>query len=225
MNTRAAMPRIPVDESSDLHKLALAIQASQHEHMGDRNFGAVTICNSALEGLGYKDWGIGSSTPPVTPSRRSRLFDLTANYEWAGKLKDIVLALGFNPEFRDCGRAWDPLEAFVAIDKYGDDMQWGLLETRGRHLACWRFDHLRLEVQDHGETLVTKTTEGLRFTNPTSLSALGLDDDDYRFVIAVADSAGKGGWNRYNIDMAIIDGVWTQLDYQGRDWDGEWNGE
>ena len=101
--SRRKPKEIPVDTSSELHKLALDIQASQHTHMRDKDHDAVTVCNSALAGLGYNKWAIGSSTPPATPQRRSRLFNVTAAYPWASRLISMIISLGYNPVRRDCG--------------------------------------------------------------------------------------------------------------------------
>ena len=95
-------------------------------------------------------------------------------------------------------------------------------ETRNRDLACWKYDHLSLHALDGDKTVAKVTTDGLIFENTNTLEALGLNDDDYRFHLYISDSTLKGGWNRYSFDMALVDGVWTRLEYQGSDWDGEY---
>ena len=173
----------------------------------------------ALAGLGFKDWipSIGYLAPS-TPARRTKILQRLSGKPFAAEL--FRLGLAGHPR-RHLEPKWEPFDEYVEIDGDGA-LHWGLCETRGRDVKfAHMFDRMELVVHDDGEP-VAGPIRAEPFRAVTSLQALGLDDDDYRFeLVCRRDYGSRYGWW---IDMAIVDGVWQVLDFQGRDWDGEYTG-
>ena len=240
----------PVDESSDLHKLALEIEASMHaamrafRYLGDdwkAGRARVSACVGALAALGYRDWFVAAPAylDAGRPGRRAQVIDRCKEWPWQDRFRRALEQVGYRPPRRDAGRRADPLDAFVRIDGEGA-IEWGLEETRGRELACWAFDRLVLKVLDGSHEVARTASESLTFINYASLAALHLTDDDYRFEIRI-ESAREGRRvldgvlhfvgapdpgmgvpsNGYWVDMAVVDGAWQEIGFQGREWDGE----
>ncbi|MDE0331010.1 MAG: hypothetical protein OXL41_04010 [Nitrospinae bacterium] len=229
--SRQPEPRIPFEEDS-IHELAETIYADYVEGVLARadTWGRA----GALDGLGYKDWIVGgqSYTPPETPKRRAKVLGKLIQKPYYADLAKALDERGFNPPQRDCGKRTAPVEIWFEISD--GVLSYGLKETLGRDLMTARYDRMYLKAID-GEEIVAVHTGILSGPNSAELDALGLTDDDYRFELGLeGERAWRGGgaakpgegfprqaeWH----DWAIVDGAWKQIGFQGRDWDGEYNG-
>ena len=241
MSRRSPPPRVPVVEDSGLHKVALEIEASMHETMRARDRGAVSVCVSCLGAIGYKDFFFASPAylGADSPSRRATIFDKASGWPWAERWFVAVKRIGWRPPRVATGRVHEYPEPYVRIDEAGV-IEWGLEETAELDLCLWQFDRLVLRVRDQGQIVATTHTDDLSIDNRTTMAELHLTDDDYRFEIRIENSRegrriidgalyfvadpdpGMGvPGNGYFIDMAVVEGQWQEIGFQGRDWDGE----
>ena len=241
MSRRAPPRSVPVDESSDLHKLALEIEATMHEHMRARDRDAVSVCCSCLGSIGYKDFFFASPAylGADSPNRRATIFDKASRWPWALRWFNAVKVIGWRPDRVATGRVHEYPEPYVRIDKDGV-IEWGLSQTNNLDLFLWQYDRMVLRVHDQGQIITTIATDSMTTDNRTTMDDLHLNDDDYRFEVRVeCASNGRKEINGalyfvgdpdpgmgvpgggYYVDMAVVNGAWTEIGYQGRDWDGE----
>lgn len=226
MSRRQPHPREP-DVHDDRRELADAIFADQAATI--EAGGKINAHMSALYWLGYRDWGIAHSfTPPDSTRRRARLLNDFHGKPFHAELERHLNGIGWSrPPDREAEPRAAPLDAYVEID--GNVVRWGFRDTPGRELIfkahCERFELVVLD----GDAHVAHRTS-TEWDNEITIESLGLTDDDYRFEV----SAGKDGWWGSTLrfmrhrgewfDFAEIDGVWVELEFQGREWDGEWTG-
>lgn len=230
---RSPEPRVAFEPDA-LHTLAERVYAAYTQAVLARDKLSAPLAG-ALHGLGYKDWIVGgqSYTAPETPRRRGKVLDPLTDYDFFAPLARTFTGLGYSPEQRDCGKRTAAPVMFLTIVEGA--IGYGLEETLGRDLVTASYDRMYLQVID-GDKVVASHVGSLRETNGVTLGDLGLTDDDYRFELGMeGERAWRGGgaakpgegfprqaeWH----DWAIVDGTWTNIGFQGRDWDGEYAGE
>lgn len=180
---------------------------------------------AALDWIGYRDWVLPHHgyTPPDSPLRRRQMLDALRGKPYITALTQIILDIGWTePPDRECEKRFD-----LAFDRYVEIrdgvLHWGLKETMERDLIFhMRYDILRLEVHDRGDVIRTYTIRPREdgWDNSFDMVEEGLADDDYRFMFWCMNSGGTEN-ARSAFDMAIVEGEWRRLSYQGYDWDGE----
>lgn len=209
--------KTPIDECpADLLELANAVYDDYIEAVKTRS---ETFQPGALVGLGFKDWIIGGQgyLSPSTVGRRERIMAGLSGKPYHGKLAQAGL---FGHPRYDAGTRIEYLKPYVEIDDDGQ-IHWGLREGKDRDLLFnWKYDRVTLRVMDGGDYLPISSASDL-YDNVDSLSEMGLTDDDYRFVVGCEASDGTARMGKY-FDWAIVDGKWQEIEYQGRDWDGEY---
>ncbi len=183
---------------------------------------------SVLAHIGYRKWGLCVSGYTRIDSTLAKARVLRAFYgkPFLPELERHLNGIGWRPApDRLCEERNAYLESYVEIDEDGT-VRWGFQDTVGRDLRfkafCSRFELVVCNGPDHVARSVSA-----EWDNETSIEALGLTDDDYRFVV----SAGKDMWwfgelrfqqhHRNHFDFAERDGHWIELEDQGWEWDGE----
>lgn len=224
---RQPHPKEP-DVFDDRRALADLIFQDQVEQIKDD--GKINPHMSALYWLGYRKWGIASSfSPPDSTVRRKRLLNAFYGKPFYAELERHLNGIGWKrPPDREAEERVPVLEGYVEIDEAGI-ISWGFRDTPGRELIfaqfCERFELIVYNGPDH----VARETS-TKWDNITSIQALGLTDDDYRFEVAAVKDVwwfGNLRTRRHRaerFDFAEVDGVWVELEDQGWEWDGEWEG-
>ena len=213
--------------SKEIHDLAMQIYK---DYIDDAWKGEHHQQAGALDGLGYNDLILGweSYTSPETARRRQRIFDALRDKPYFADLVRIGL-VGHKRVKVEHDRVYEMPEPYFSIDDNGI-ISWGLKsDTKGLDFFfAWKgFNRYFLSIVDGGKVLFTVGSD--KRDNKTSLEALGLTDDDYRFKVGYEKSNGQEVGRGIpkctkSFDYAIIDNRWQQLDYSqtGYDWDGEW---
>lgn len=174
----------------------------------------------ALAGLGFEDWILpgDSYLDPDTPRRQQKILLNLSRKPYAPELFRIGLA--GHPR-RKVERKCEWLKFYANVDTRLGQINWGLGATRG-HQAVFeaKYDRMELIVLEGSE--VVAKAQSATFENANSLHELGLTDDDYRFQVGARndDWGYTGKW----FDWAIVDGKWKEIAFQGKDWDGEFEG-
>lgn len=174
----------------------------------------------ALAGLGFEAWlgPWGAYTSPDTDRARQRILNSLRHKPYFSTL--AMFGLVGHPQ-RKVGLRAEWLKPYCRIEGK-DELYWGLENTRERAKVFEsEYDYVGLLVIDNGEVInkIQRTT----FDNTDSLYELGLDDDDYRFMVGARNN--NWGYTGQWFDYARINGVWELLLNQGWDWDGEYKRE
>ena len=220
--------------------------------------------SAALSALGRVNWIMPgmSFSHPSSAKRRAALARELEKMPDGGDLADAVRQADPSLMGRSSGKErWPGLECFMDFVDPSDPtsaMEGSVCARFGlesaddplvRAQAAWRGDFLRLEAFDGGDfslpherpepVALVDVLQGRWDSTTSPLGELGLDDDDYRFIVSLMDSRGYPKWmaearpDKYGgprpsmswwFDFAEIDGEWTRLESQGWSWDGEWVG-
>ena len=173
----------------------------------------------ALVGLGFEGWmgPWGGWSDPKGRSAINRIMNSLRHKPYFSRLEKIGISR--HPQ-RKVELRGEWLKPYFNIDINGN-INWGLEKTREYdEVFAAKYDFMYLKVLNDGD--IVAKIESEKFDNTNSLAELKLDDDDYRFEVGCA----AHHWSRFSksFDYAIIDGEWRQLEPQGRNWDGEWEG-
>ena len=186
---------------------------------GDESQGNIGYLAGMLDALGFKDWfipghgwlsGLNGNT-----GRIQRAYRMFQNKPWIDRLKAV--GTRGHPK-RDLPKRFEWLDRYCRVEN--GNIYWGLTETVGRDTVFnLSYDFMELIVIDGGEHVAKIQQSG--FDHVTPLADHNLTDDDYRFQVGCRahDWGYAGQW----FDMAIVDGKWERLEFQGKNWDGEYS--
>lgn len=220
-------PPAPEPRADPIRELAEKVYVSYTSAILNRDRSGMSFLAGALAGLGFNDWLLSHGyVGPDTGRRRGRILQALAGYPWFAELA----AAGWNHKRRELPMRVGRLSFYARVTDAGV-LEWGLGESRRRDLAYARYDNLWLRVEDAGKVVLA--VESGDFANELRLADEGLSDDDYRFTVGA--EANQGQYPRWkgtgpgsgvpsqarHFDWAVVDGRWTELPWQGHDWDGE----